>query len=218
MARIFCTLKEAAAWLQTTEPELKTMLEEGVLPEYRDRGNRLLRVSDVRALAVSRSAQAPTHVPDPMQQVQGRQVARSTRPQEAYEYSVRLPRSGTALLDPPACDPERLTAPQWHEPTATPAATPQRPAPAGPAEQRPRRRDEEESAERQMRGYRDARKRAPIHVWPKLRTEKLASRKGLWMGVVEDRPSAIIALLGMAAALLTALVLGGYALSTLLTY
>ena len=54
MARMFCTLKEAAAWLNTTEPELKTMLAEGILPEFRDGANRLLRITDVRTLVATR--------------------------------------------------------------------------------------------------------------------------------------------------------------------
>lgn len=49
MARMFCTLEEAARKLEMTEAELEAMLAEGTLREFRDGSRRLVKVADLAA-------------------------------------------------------------------------------------------------------------------------------------------------------------------------
>lgn len=215
MARVFCTLKEAAAWLNTTEPQLKAMLAEGVLPEFRDGANRLLRVSDVRDLAVARAAEGPQPCRQEVPQPVG--VFASHEP-KACEPDIKLPRSGTAVLSAPAYESSPLSLEEEeYEPPFVPTTEPSLPpeAHADPdswpcynAEiETPRAYDDPETP---------ANRRPAAHAWPRLRTEKTIVRKGLWTGVMEDRPSAIVTLLAITATVASALVAGGYILARFL--
>jgi excisionase family DNA binding protein len=47
MAHMFCTLKQAADRLGTSEAQIKTMLDNGTLREFRDGSRRLLKVADL---------------------------------------------------------------------------------------------------------------------------------------------------------------------------
>jgi len=51
MAAMFCTLKEALQRLNATEDELKSMVEQGKLREFRDGLDRLFRIDEVEAIA-----------------------------------------------------------------------------------------------------------------------------------------------------------------------
>lgn len=53
MAQMFCTLKQAADRLETTEAEIEAMLNDGILREFRDGSHRLLKVADLAGLTVS---------------------------------------------------------------------------------------------------------------------------------------------------------------------
>ena len=47
MAQMFCTLKQAADKLETTEAQIEAMLNDGILREFRDGSSRLLKVADL---------------------------------------------------------------------------------------------------------------------------------------------------------------------------
>ena len=190
MGRVFCTLKEAAAWLRTTEPQLKTMLDQGVLPEFRDGAQRLLRIADVRARATERFSDDREHpAPQPQWAAENLPADIDYRTQEAREPDARLPQSGTALLEAPVCDTGTQSPPASSEPCGCHPV---------------------ETMQTRMNDY------AFQPAWPRPRTEGPRVRKGLWMGIVEDRPSAIITLLALVIGVAAALVGGAYALLDLL--
>ncbi len=57
MSHMFCTLQEAAQTLNASEDEIRALLERGLLREFREGPHRLLKETDVDALA---RKQAPT--------------------------------------------------------------------------------------------------------------------------------------------------------------
>lgn len=208
MARMFCTLKEAAAWLRMTEPDLKTMLADGVLREFRNGANRLLRIADVRTLAAARFSD------DQLCQRPAAPVDEHLPP-EAYVPDIRLPRSGTALLEAPVRQTSTVQRPDSSESFFASPVTPQThsvPGPSGPDPDLSRERREPCCRRETVATRTRANDNAPLPVWPRPRLERTSARKGLWTGVVEDRPSAIITVLILAIGVVSALVAGAYAL------
>jgi hypothetical protein len=53
MVRMFCTLRQAADKLKTTEAEVEAMVGKGVLREFREGSTRLVKISDLAAAAGS---------------------------------------------------------------------------------------------------------------------------------------------------------------------
>jgi len=53
MVRMFCTLRQAADKLKTTETEVEAMVNKGVLREFRDGSTRLVKMTDLTALTAS---------------------------------------------------------------------------------------------------------------------------------------------------------------------
>ncbi|MBN1360393.1 MAG: hypothetical protein JW993_07370 [Sedimentisphaerales bacterium] len=208
MARIFCTLKEAAAWLGTTESRIKTMLAEGLLREFRNGENRLLRVADVRALAAVRfSDEQPCPASTPYGPIE-RPPADSLT-QEVLAPDIPLPLTGTALLDPPARHTETAMLPDGDESESQSLFTPITP-------QWSPSTDSVETG-RQPHTYRETGSRRaepesypPPPILRRSRMTRPAVRKGLWMGVMDDRPPAIIALALLIAGVASSLGAGVY--------
>ncbi len=205
MARMFCTLKEAAAWLDTTEPQLKTMLAEGTLPEFRDGANQLVRVSDVRALAAARPPDERERQ-RPYRSVSRTVVSQPTHASEPQPAAdIRLPRSATAVLSAPAREAGTAEWPDRSEPSFI--STPAPPA--------------VESSGTGSQPYRCREVHQPFTlpqspVWPRPRADRAPVRKGLWMGVIDDRPSAILTLVILVVGVAAALAAGAYYLIRLL--
>ena len=67
MSHMFCTRREAAQTLNASEDQIKALLEQGLLQEFRQGPHRLLREADVDALALKqrqrRERQSPTALP-----------------------------------------------------------------------------------------------------------------------------------------------------------
>ncbi len=67
MSHMFCTLREAAQTLNASEDQMKDLLEQGLLQEFRQGSHRLLKEADVDALALKqrqrRERQSPTALP-----------------------------------------------------------------------------------------------------------------------------------------------------------
>lgn len=61
MVSKFCTLKEAAEQLDTTQEQIEDLLGKGVLREFRDGPRRLLRTADVTAIAAARDRRNTRH-------------------------------------------------------------------------------------------------------------------------------------------------------------
>jgi hypothetical protein len=201
MARMFCTLREAAAWLRTTEPQLKGMLAEGILPEFRDGENRLLRVSDIRRLAATRPADDAKRPGPPLQrQAENLSPGRNGKLHEVYASEIKLPLSSTTVLSMPARNTKTLKKP---------SAARQQTTAIGRFTDTKRERCPAHEFQRRL---------APTDpcVWPRRRAEKPSVRKGLWTGVMEDRPSAIVALSALVVVVLSAVVAGVYILTELL--
>ncbi len=90
MTRMFCTLREAAKELRTTEEHIETMLSEGILREFREGPHRLVRAADVGALGTTKNSGPPP--------------ARHHRGREPNHVShVRLPRCAAAAVRAPGC-------------------------------------------------------------------------------------------------------------------
>lgn len=166
MTRMFCTQKEAAGWLGVTEPEVKKMLTEGVLREFRDGANQFLRIADVRAFAASQSPDdlIPPR-PTPQTPTKSRPTQRATQ-----GHGVSTGESKDILI-------ERCLTPACQQPHGQPLD--------------------------QTIGN------AP---WPCLQDQRLSVWRSFWIGVAEDRPSAILAMTVLVALVLSALAGSAYVL------
>jgi hypothetical protein len=178
---MFCTAEEAARKLDATETELEILMEEGILPEFRDGASRFLRIADVDALLARQGGvalQAPPERESPFE-LGGSACDMGSTPSEAEE--IRLP----------ACATVRV---KTEHPESQPAATaPQRRASAVRADMPPR----QPSAPR--REPRPDICRAPsvsaLPAYPaKPQTQEMSLRQWLWTGVRDDRPHTLIAL------------------------
>jgi excisionase family DNA binding protein len=212
---MFCTLKEAAAWLRTSESDLRTMLADGVLREYRDGANRLLRIADVRTLAAARFSddqpyQRPAASVD--KDLPGND---DHLPAEAYVPDIRLPRSGTVMIEAPVRQTSTVHRSDSSESSFASSVAPRTHSVSGPSGPDPDlSRERREPCRRRETGTTRTRANdyAPLPAWPRPRVERTSVRKGLWTGVVEDRPSAIITVLILAIGVVSALAAGVYTL------
>ena len=184
MSRMFCTLKEAAETLNTSEDQINTLLERGILHEFRQGPHRLLREADIDALDLRREhriieAQPPAQPP-----------VQTQRPS---------PRSGNK--------PRASRRPKREvRPCATAVARPARPQRTKNA----RRRTEDAGPRAQ-----DARPKMenrpaspPVVHRPSSVVPATTVRQWFWMGLVQDRPTAIALLSGLVLLALSALAAG----------
>jgi len=177
------------------------MLAEGVFREFRDGANRLLRIADVQAFAATRFSDDEEQQESRLQvQAGSRPAAGHSESQEIYLPDIRLPLSGTAVLDAPV--PRTGTMRR-------------------PAQTRQEGTSVHASADARRETCPSCRIQQPqpapeARTWPGPRPERASVRKGLWMGVIEDRPFAIFALSALAVIAALALVAGVYILIEIL--
>jgi hypothetical protein len=128
MSRMFCTLKEAAATLHASEDQIQTLLERGILHEFREGPHRLLKEADVGALASVGERRAHPQPPAPLPD-DGRQrtedAGRRTERQSPPFAGTRPPRAmpgrssgaprrrGEVPERRPCPSPPRLSVRQW---------------------------------------------------------------------------------------------------------
>jgi excisionase family DNA binding protein len=179
MSRMFCTLKEAAETLNTSEGQINTLLERGILHEFRQGPHRLLREADVDALDLRRGHRIEAQPP-----------VQTQRPS---------PRSG----DKPKANrrPKRKV-----RPCATAVARPARPQRtknAGRRAQDIRQKPEDARPKMENRPASPPVVHRPSSVLP-----ATTVRQWFWMGLVQDRPIAITLLSGLVLLALSALVAG----------
>lgn len=190
MARMFCTLKEAAERLRVDMDAVEALLGDGTLREFREGSHRLVREADVGALAAvrKRSVNAPQQ---PRLRVCAGQPAATRRP------LPQASRSATDTKRPPdtggaKAPPGRTTDPRW-TPRTQPRRTPASRARARPPSVRPpRRRYTAEPTAREIQ----------------MSVQELSVRQWFWNGLIQDRFLAIAILFGMALLALSAAAAG----------
>ncbi len=183
MAQMFCTLKQAADTLKTTETEIEAMLREGILREFRDGSSRLLKVADLDGLAVAACSTAGERRPARTQR-----NARSMQPQRDALLH-------TEIKLPPA-------------PTATTSVSPRRAV----TSKRPPRRPQQPAGQRRTphavvcRPVASPRRQNPpraVVISPTLPAQRLkpptyemSLRQWIWTGLIDDSPLAIFIVFG----------------------
>jgi len=128
MTRMFCTLGEAAQRLHTTEEQVKTMLGEGLLPEFREGPHRLVRAADVGVLATMKNSGPPP-------------VRHDRGPEPSCASNVRLPRCAAAAVRAPGhwSTGPRNTQPVRQRRTLAKETQQRRPSPSRPGPRRKRK-------------------------------------------------------------------------------
>jgi len=196
MVRMFCTVDEAAEKLDANPEQIESLLERGILHEFRDGPYRLVKTVEVGVLATNRKNTVERRSPDqgaaaPLPPGCDRVSARGVASE------IRLPRSATVAVRPPDGHAVR--------PRKTRKLPPEQrsgigPSEGGPMPDRTRRPLPRGSAVR--RGQRVA--MAPSQREP----QDLSVRQWLWAGLTQDRPAAIALLAGFLLLALSALVAG----------
>ncbi len=181
MARMFCTLKEAAERLRVDMDAVEALLGDGTLREYREGSYRLMREADVGALAAARkrSVGGPQH----------------SRPQvgPGCPATTRHPLpQARRSADGVKASPSRTA-----DPGRTPRTHPRR-MPASKVRARP------PSVRPPRRRYRAE----PIEREIQMSLQELSVREWFWNGLVQDRFPAIAILSGMALLALLAVAAG----------
>ncbi len=188
MAQMFCTLKQAADKLETTEAQIEAMLNDGILREFRDGSSRLLKVADLTGLAVAAGS-----VTGERRSTRAQRKAGSTRPghtsqgHTSLDVEIKLPPAAVATAGV-GCAP-REAAPKRpprrpQQPTGrgrTPRAVVRKPA-ASPRRQSPPR---------------------AVVISPTLPAQRLTPptyemsvRQWIWTGLIDDNPLAIFIVFG----------------------
>jgi hypothetical protein len=199
MAQMFCTLKQAADRLQTTEAQIETMLNDGLLREFRDGSSRLLKVADLAGVVATSCPSTGSRRPACIQRKAG--SARPThvnRMLASFDTEIRLPAAPAAII---LGDSPRVTA------TKRPARR-TRPVPASRKAPHPARKPV--CAKPRQRPPRAVVISGP--ATPQLRrrqTLEMSLRQWLWTGLLDDSPLAIFIVFGTV--LLAACALAGAA-------
>jgi len=187
MAQMFCTLKQAADKLETTEAKIEAMLNDGILREFRDGSSRLLKVADLAGLTVA--AGAATGVTHP---ARAQHKARSTQPQRdgqgrtMLDTQIRLPPAPTATA---RVSPPRSAAPQRAPRRCQPPAE-ERPIP------RPVVRKPVASQRRQNPPHAVVISPAFTPQRARPQTYEMSLRQWIWTGLIDDSPLAIFIVFG----------------------
>jgi hypothetical protein len=116
MSRMFCTLQEAAETLHANEEQIRTLVEQGVLHEFREGPHRLLKEAEIGALALVQQCRSeapqPLAAPKDAHRPPARPRARrrEDRRHRTEDRRRRRPSSGEARLSKsalrtPACVP-----------------------------------------------------------------------------------------------------------------
>jgi excisionase family DNA binding protein len=201
MSRMFCTLEEAARTLQTSEEQIRALVERGILREFRQGPHRLLRQADVGALqAVGQSrspaARASTSDPSP--------AGGASAPSQARRRARHRPsRAATAVAEPPRsqCSKESRAD------AANQGKTPQRRPPT--EDRRPRIDDSDilRPPAALLRAQWPGTPSAPRRPGPAAAPSQ-SLRQWFWMGLIQDRPTTIALLASLILLGLSALAAG----------
>jgi hypothetical protein len=175
---MFCTAEEAARKLDATETELEILIEDDVLPEFRDGASRFLRIADVDALLARRGGVALQVRAEPQSLFESPGLPGDDRSTTTDE-EIRLPACATVKVK--TADPQCRPAGAESQRRANPAHLPPR-QPSAP-----------------RRNVRPEARRAPsAQALPAYRTkpqtQEMSLRQWLWTGVRDDRPHTLIAL------------------------
>jgi excisionase family DNA binding protein len=202
MGQMFCTLEQAADRLGVTEPEVREMVDGGVLREFRDGTTLLLQAADVETLATSRGpaevqpAAAEIQAPSPKTPATQTRQTKPRSPRPAKEPSSSgmsaqaapgrgtaarkkgtSRRSGTTRASSKSKDSEL-------EDVLSPPGSPLMDQPLYPV--------------------------AASASWPGLQMERPSAWRRLCTGVAQDRPGAILALSLVLAAIVAIIAVGVY--------
>jgi hypothetical protein len=188
MAQMFCTLKQAADKLKTTEAQIESMLNDGLLREFRDGSSRLLKVADLAGMIAAsqpstggkRSARAQRKAASP-------QPGHVNRMPASFDAEIKLPAAPVATMTvsspreaaakcPARCArhssaPRRVLHATTHKPVATqPRQRPPRAVVISP----------------------------PVTLQrPRPQTYEMSLRQWLWTGLLDDSPLAICIVFGI---------------------
>jgi excisionase family DNA binding protein len=121
MTRMFCTLTEAAQTLHANEDQIETLLEKGVLREFREGPHRLLKESDVDSLAVrlkrrskaarQSAAQDPAQQPSQARANRPKTPPPATKPQRPRRVPKREGTPSGTRPGPRSAAPTRVSQP-----------------------------------------------------------------------------------------------------------
>lgn len=189
MSHMFCTLQEAAQRLNASEDQIQALLQRGLLQEFREGPHRLVKEADVDALA-RKQAQRRAQESRPPTQAGGPSLSRDPGAGAGRRASGTLPHATTAGCRPPQSPRPRDTENRrrYHG-----TGAPDR-----------RRRPYAEARDTDSRRARETTPR-----WPDRRPSgRMSVRQWFWIGLVQDRPLAIVLLSGGVLALLAALAAG----------
>jgi hypothetical protein len=186
MAQMFCTLKQAAHKLETTEAKVETLIHDGVLREFRDGSDRLLKVADLAGLAVTADATSSGRPVRAQRKGRLPQPEPDDEPAQMEDLEIKLPSTAAATLEvkPPSA--------------ATPKRSP-RPARQPASQKRPLHPVVEQPAISQRR------QKAPRAVVicptsaphrPTPQTDEMPLRQWLWTGLLDDSPLALFIVFG----------------------
>ena len=196
MVRMFCTVDEAAEKLDANPEQIESLLERGILHEFRDGPYRLVKTVEVGVLATARKNTVERGNPD--------QRAAAPLPPgcdrvatSGVASGIRLPRSATAAVRSPDGHSVR--------PRKTRKLPPKQRSGIGPSERGPIPDRARRPLPRGNAGWRGQRvAMAPSRKEP----QDLSVRQWLWAGLTQDRPAAIALLAGFLLLALSALVAG----------
>jgi hypothetical protein len=188
---MFCTLQEAAQTLHASEDQINALVERGILPEFREGPHRLLREADIDVLDLLRERSPESRKGEA---ASTEEEASSARPSNAPTASPR--RTGKRRA--------RRHVQRKLSPAATAVARPSHAQ--GKKNRRLRTEDRRTPEDRRPRTEnREPRTedRSPSSV-----PSAPSVRQWFWMGLVQDRLTAIALLAGLVLLGLSALVAG----------
>jgi len=197
MTQVFCTLKQAADRLETTEAEIEMMLDRGILRESRDGSRRLLKVADLARAAIAVHPLVGNVSPE----TGSPQVESDKEALTLSEPEITLPPMATVTTT--KVSPRRR---------GLSGRAPRRVAkPTGQRHVAPDVRTREPVAARRRSSPARAVVISPsaAQPWPRRETYEMSLHQWLWMGLVDDNPLAIFIIFGII--LLGAVVVAGTA-------
>jgi len=203
---MFCTLKQAAETLRASEEQIHALVEQGILHEFRTGPHRLVKEAEVGALALLQRPRAPAPPQDAPQNPPPGPPRDPARP-------AGSPPGGRSKAG--GCATTRRPHPRHTAPPPSRRRTAQK-ARDQIASRVPRTPDR--NGDRGRRPEAVVRTQAPrspgaAYVRTAVRPARrslpaLSVRQWFWMGLLQDRPTAIALLTGLVLLLLSALAAG----------
>jgi len=184
----FCSVKEAAERLDATEDQIETLLQKGMLREFRDGPHRLLRTADIGALVVARNRRLERR-------------GQPRRPGADRSSSSSSTRQGRSAV---------------HQESARPGITGRsrkRIADHGGPVRRP---GSVNSPRRPSLSDRPRGKTSPADPEVCTPYQTLSLREWFWTGLIQDNPVAIVILCSFILSVLGAVIAGAYLLTDIL--